>query len=50
MTLEELSAKVEKLEKELEREKAVNEIQKLMGRYEVVHNPLTMWMTGNRNL
>ena len=47
MTLEELSAKVEKLEKELEREKAVNEIQKLMGRYEVVHNPMTMWMTAS---
>lgn len=45
MTLEQLAAKVELLEKELEREKAINEIQKLMGRYEVVHNPLTMWRT-----
>ena len=45
MTLEELSAKVEQLEHNLERERAVHEIEKLMARYEVVHNPLLMYRT-----
>ena len=45
MTIEQLSAKVEQLEKDLERERAVHEIEKLMARYEVVHNPLLMYRT-----
>ena len=40
-----MEALLQSCQRELERLQAVNEIQKIMGRYEVVHNPLTMWRT-----
>lgn len=45
MEHKEMEALLQSCQRELERLQAVNEIQKIMGRYEVVHNPLTMWRT-----
>jgi hypothetical protein len=44
-TLEQMEERMKAMEHEIESLRAANEIQKIMGRYEVVHNPLTMWRT-----
>lgn len=45
MELHEMEKLLLEQQRELEKLKALNEIQNLMGRYEVVHNPLVMWRT-----
>lgn len=43
MELKEMEALLVEMKQELDQLRDVNEIQKLMARYEVVHTPLTMW-------